>query len=106
MAWVGRDLKDHVAPTPMPQAGPPTSTSNTRPGCPGPIQPGLEHFQGQGIHNLSEQPVPVPHYFLGKELPPDIKPKSSLLQLKNVSPCPAIVYPFKELTPFLFIGSL
>ena len=30
MAQVGRDLKGHEAPTPMPQAGPPTSTPNTR----------------------------------------------------------------------------
>jgi len=36
MAWVGRDLKDHQAPTPLPHAGPPTSTFNTRPGYPGP----------------------------------------------------------------------
>ena len=27
-----------------------------------PIQPGLEHFQGWGIHNLTGQPVPVPHH--------------------------------------------
>lgn len=27
-----------------------------------PIQPGLEHVQGWGIHNLSKQPVPVPHH--------------------------------------------
>ena len=39
MAWVGRDLKDHEAPTPPPQAGPPTSTFNTRPGCPGKAHP-------------------------------------------------------------------
>ena len=36
MASVGRDLKDHQAPTPLLQAGPPTSIFNTRPGCPGP----------------------------------------------------------------------
>ena len=42
-----------TAPNPLLQAGPPTSTFNTRPGCP--IQPGLEHLQGWGIHNLSEQ---------------------------------------------------
>jgi len=45
----------------------------------GPIQPGLEHLQGQGIHNLSGQPVihynnssyfqefwfvPIPHIFV------------------------------------------
>uniref|UniRef100_A0A8C9EY34 ATP-binding cassette sub-family B member 10, mitochondrial n=1 Tax=Pavo cristatus TaxID=9049 RepID=A0A8C9EY34_PAVCR len=32
MAWVGRDLKDHQAPPPLPQAGPPASISGTRPG--------------------------------------------------------------------------
>ena len=36
MAWIGRDLKDHQAPTPLSHAGPPTSVSYTRPGCPGP----------------------------------------------------------------------
>jgi len=30
MAWVGRDLKDHQAPNPLPHAGPPTSVSNAR----------------------------------------------------------------------------
>jgi len=28
------------------------------------------------------------------------------LQLKTVPRCPAVIYPFKEFTPFLFIGSL
>jgi len=28
MACVERDLKDHQAPTPLPQVGPPTSTSS------------------------------------------------------------------------------
>ena len=37
----------------------------------GPIQPGLEHLQGWGIHSLSGQPVPAPHHCLGKELPPE-----------------------------------
>jgi len=35
-AWVGRGLKDHESQTPPPQAGPPTSTFHTSPGCPGP----------------------------------------------------------------------
>ena len=35
---------------PPPQAGPPTSTLKTSPGCPGPIQPGLEHPQGWTGH--------------------------------------------------------
>ena len=33
----------------------------------GPIQPGLECLQGQGIHNLSGQPIPAPHHSLCKE---------------------------------------
>ena len=72
----------------------------------GPIQPGLEQLQGRGIYNLSGQPVPAPHHTPGKELPPNIQPKSSLFQLKTVPPCPAVICPFKEFTPFLFIGSL
>jgi len=60
-------------------------------------QPGLEHHQGWGIHSLSGQPVLAPHYSHSKELPPDIQPKSSLLQHKTISPRPAIIYPFKEL---------
>ena len=51
MARVGRDLKDHETPSPQPQAGPPTSSSNTRPGYRGchPIRPwtppGMGHLQ-------------------------------------------------------------
>jgi len=70
MAQVGRDLKDHQASTLPLQAGLPASTFNTRPGCP--IQPGLEHLQGWGIHNLSAQPVPAPHCLLSKEFLLDI----------------------------------
>ena len=32
MVWVGRDLKDHLVPTPLPWTG----TPSTRPGCPKP----------------------------------------------------------------------
>ena len=51
MAWVGRNLEEHQAPTPLLQAGPPTSLSNTRSGCPGPhptlpwTPPGMGHPQ-------------------------------------------------------------
>ena len=54
----------------------------------GPIQPGLEHLQGWTGH---PQPVwaavPAPHHSHRKELPPDIQPQSSLLQLKIISLC-------------------
>jgi len=67
------------------------------------IQSGPEHLQGQSIRNLSGQPVPAPHHSLSKELPPDIQPKSCLPQFKTISPCPAVIYPCKELTPLLFV---
>ena len=69
----------------------------------GPIQPGLEHLQGWTGHLWA---VPAPHHSHSEELPLDIQPQSSLLQLKTISPCPAAIYPFKEVAPFLFVGLL
>ena len=51
----------------------------------GPIQPGLEHLQGRGIYNLSGQPIPAPHHSPGKELTPNIQPKSFLFQMLKCS---------------------
>ena len=58
----------------------------------GPIKPIQEHLQGWSTHSLPGQPVPALHHSLCKELPPDIQPKSSLPQLKTISPCPAVIY--------------
>jgi len=66
-----------------------------------PIQPGVEHLQGRGFHNLSGQPIPAPHHSPGKELPPNIQPKSSLFQLKTVPPCPAVIYLLQQLSVFI-----
>lgn len=49
MAWVGSDLRDHLVPILLPQAGIPFS----RPDCSKSIQPCLEHFWGWDTHNLS-----------------------------------------------------
>jgi len=40
-----------------------------------PIQPDLECLQGQGIHQISRQPVPVPGHFYCKKLLPYIQSK-------------------------------
>ena len=106
MARVIRDLKDHEAPTPCQMQGQQLPHLILDQTVQGPIQSDLEYLQGQGIHNLSGQPVPVPHQSHSKEFPLDIQPKSSLPHLKTISPCPALICPFKELTPFLYIGSL
>ena len=83
LAWVGRDLKDHEPPHHRQGHQPPHLIPDQA--AQGPIQPNLEHLQGQGIHTLSEQPVPALHHSHSKELPPDIQPKSSLLQLQTTS---------------------
>ncbi|EOB08416.1 hypothetical protein Anapl_06434, partial [Anas platyrhynchos] len=58
MAQVGRNLKDHPFPPPChgQEHLPPDQVAQS------PIQPGLEHLQGWGIHNFSGQPVPGPHH--------------------------------------------
>ena len=98
MARVGRDLKHHEAPIPHHRRGHQPPHLILEQAAQGPIQPGLVQLQGQDIHTLSGQPIPAPHQSLGKELPPDIQPKSSLLQSKTVSSCPAAIYPVKELS--------
>jgi len=55
MAWVGRDLKDHEAPTPCHRQGLQPPYLMLDQAAQGPIQPGLEHLQGWGIHSLSGQ---------------------------------------------------
>ena len=69
MARVGRDLKDHEAPTPHHRQGhqPPHLIPDQV--AQGSIQPGLEHLQGRGIHSLSGQPVPAPHHLTVKNFP-------------------------------------
>ena len=49
MTQVGRDLKDHEAPTLLTQAGPPTSPFNTRPDCPG------SHPNWLGVHTSRDK---------------------------------------------------
>jgi len=71
--WLGLEGTSRIIklrPSP-PQAGLPTSTSNTSPGCPGPhptrpwTPPGMGHPQPLWAA------VPAPHHCLGKELPPE-----------------------------------
>jgi len=86
MSWVEKDLKDHLVSTSLPQAGLPTLAVVQI--DQGPIKPGLEHpLQAWGIHNLSAQPVSVPHHSLSGKLHPDVSSKSSLLEFKIISPC-------------------
>ena len=98
MAWVGWDPKEHRVPTPLPQAWQQPPGLVLAHAAQGPIQPGLEHLQGWGIHSLSGQPVSAPHYSLWEELAPDIQSKPSFLELKAIPSCPIII------THSLYIG--
>jgi len=55
---VGRDLTDYPVPAPLPWAEnlPFDQVAQS------PIQPGLEHFQGGGIHSFSGQTLSVLHH--------------------------------------------
>ena len=48
--WLERDPKDHEAPIPHCRQVHQPPQFHTSPGCPGPIQPGLEHLQGWTGH--------------------------------------------------------
>lgn len=52
MAWVRKDLKDHLVPKALPWEG----TSPTRSVAQSPIPPSLGHLQGWGNHSYSGQP--------------------------------------------------
>ena len=47
-------------------------------GAQGPIQSGLEHLKGWGIHTFSGHLFLGPHHTLSEKFPPDIKSKSPL----------------------------
>ena len=61
MDWVGRDPKDHQVPNPCHRQGCQPQDLMLDQAAQGPIQPCLEHLQGQAIHSLCAQPVPAPH---------------------------------------------
>ena len=61
------------------------------------IQPGLECFEGWGIHNFLGQPVPACHHPLGEKLLPNIQPKPPLSQFETIPPRPITIHPCKPL---------
>ena len=59
MAWVERSPKAHQVSTPCHRQAHQPADLALEQVAQGPIQPGLEHLQGWGIHRLSGQPVPA-----------------------------------------------
>ena len=67
------------------------------------VQPELECLQGQGLC-ISGKIIPVPHHSLCKRLFLYIQPKSTLLKLEAISPCPVTTDPTKESVPFFLVA--
>ena len=65
-------------------------------GAQSPGQPGLEHCQGGGSHNLSGQPVPGPHHPQSEEF--------TLFQLEAIPTCPVTPCPCKKSLSSLLVG--
>jgi len=74
------------SPTPLQRSGTPTARS----GCSEPHSDQTDHesFQGQGIHHLSWQPVPVPHHPYCKKLLPYILSNTPFFKFETIFPCP------------------
>ena len=71
MVWVGRDLQGSSSPTPGSAQGHLQLDQVAQ----SPVQPGLERFQGWGLHHLPGQPVPGFHHPHGKKFLPYIQSK-------------------------------
>lgn len=67
ITWAGRDLENHLIPTPLPQAQLPIIKSALDQAAQGPIQSSFEHLQWWVIRNTSGQHVPVPYHIQCKE---------------------------------------
>jgi len=72
MACVGRDLKDHLVPTPRYRQGHQLLDQTLDQAAQGHIQPGLEHVQGWDNYSLSGHSMPAPHHSLCEKLPPNL----------------------------------
>lgn len=65
----------------------------------GPIQPGLDHIQGWGIHNFTGQHILVPYCPLSEEFLPNTSSKYTLFLFKTVIPCTITTLPDKKSLP-------
>ena len=61
----------------------------------------LEHFQGQWLHYLPGQPIPVPEHSFREVLFPNIQPEPSLAQLEAIPSSPITSYTREEADPQL-----
>jgi len=52
----------------------------------------LEHLQGQQLHHLHGQPVPVHHHSFWEEIFPDIQAESPLVQLEAIPSLPYWIF--------------
>jgi len=97
---VGRDLQDHLVlssplPSPYDQCHPLNHVPKHQ------VQPFLEHPQGQWLHHLPGQPVPMPDCSFWEEMSPNFQPEAPLVQLEAIPSCPITSYLWEEAEPQL-----
>lgn len=101
MSCVGKNPKVHQIPASPPQLQLSNTRASTRSYCLGPC-PTLKYLQARGIHNLSGQLIPAPHYSVKNFLPTT---NLNLPWFKTISSCPISIYP-KKLIFITFISFL
>ena len=52
----------------------------------------LKHLQGQCLHHLPEQPIPMSIHSSGEEIVPNTQSEPLLVQLETISFCPIASY--------------
>lgn len=68
------------------------------------MQPGLELFQGRGMHSFLGQSVPMPHHSHYEKFLSNIQSKSTLFQIKTIVPTSPGEKPFSIflISPFKY----
>lgn len=82
MAWIRKDIKDQLAPSPLPWA----ESCSTRPVTQRPAQASIEHFQGWGTYKFSRKKMHKIDHILAYFLCKFFSIVFSLKRLANGSP--------------------
>ena len=61
----------------------------------------FEHHQGQWLHHLSGQPIPVPDHPFREAVFPNVQPEPSLAQLEAIPSSPITSHTREEANPQL-----
>lgn len=98
IAWVRRDLKNHLVPSLLQQAG----THSIKPGI-SELHPTWLWTPSAMGHLQLLQPIPVPHH---PRIYPSVLPEFTPFQIKRFLPCPVPTCSWRKSLSIFLIGSL